>query len=67
MIFPFIKYPSFKGKVRLGKYDKNITSSNYCQIVVIPRNESIKNFISKTNKTVYEFENNIVGNISLKF
>ena len=65
-IVDFNKVPSFKGKVILGKYDKEITASNNSHVVAISRNKAIKEFKSKTNKTVYEFENNLAGNISLK-
>ena len=65
-IIDFNKVPSFNGKAILGKYDKEITSSNNSHVVVISRNEPIKKFISKTNKQVYAFENNIAGNITLK-
>jgi len=65
-IIDFNKMPSFKGKVRLGNYDKAITASNNSHIVVVSKNNPIKEFQSKTNKNVYEFENNLAGNISLK-
>ena len=65
-IIDFNKVQSFKGNVKLGNYDKEITSSNNSHVIVISRNEPIKEFKSKTNKTVYEFENNLAGNISLK-
>ena len=65
-IVDFNKVPSFKGNVILGKYDKEITASNNSHVVAISRNKPIKEFKSKTNKTVYEFENNLAGNISLK-
>ena len=65
-IVDFNKVQSFKGKVKLGSYDKEITSSNNSHVIVISRNEPIKEFKSKTNKTVYEFDNNLAGNISLK-
>ena len=65
-IIDFNKVPSFNGKAKLGKYDKEITSSNNSHVVVFSRNEPTKKLNSKTNKTVYEFENNIAGFISLK-
>lgn len=58
--------PSFKGKVRIGKYDKAITSSNSSHVVVIARNKPVKEFKSFNNNVVYEFKNNVAGNISLK-
>lgn len=65
-IVDFNKVPSFKGKVKVGKYDKEISASNNSHVVVISRNEPVKKFKSKTDKVVYEFENNLAGNISLK-
>ena len=65
-IIDFNKVPSFKGKVKLGKYDKEITSSNNSHVIIFARNDPIKKYNSKTNKIVYEFENNIAGFISLK-
>ena len=65
-IIDFNKVQSYKGKVKFGKYDKEITSSNNSHVIVISRNEPIREFKSKTNKIVYEFENNLAGNISLK-
>ena len=65
-IVDFNKIPSFNGKVRIGSYDKEITSSNNTHVVVLFRNKPVKSFKSKTEKTVYEFENNVAGNISLK-
>jgi len=65
-IVDFNKEPSFKGKVKLGNYDKEITASNNSHVVVISKNDPIKEFLSKTNKNIYEFENNLAGNISLK-
>ena len=65
-IFDFNKTPAFNGKVRIGTYDKEITSSNSSHVIVISRNKPSKEFDSKTNKHVYEFENNVAGNISLK-
>ena len=58
--------PLYKGKVKVGSYDKEISSSNSSKVVVISRNEPINEFKSKTEKAVYEFENNVAGNISLK-
>ena len=65
-IIDFNKTPSFIGKVRIGFYNKEITSSNSSHVVVISRNKLFKEFKSKTEKTIYEFENNVAGNISLK-
>lgn len=65
-IVDFNKIPSFSNKARVGQYDKEITSSNSSHVVVISRNKVVKTFDSKTNKKVYEFENNVAGNISLK-
>ena len=65
-IIDFNKVPSFNGKVKIGKYDKEITSSNNSHVIIFARNDPIKQFKSKTNKIVYEFENNIAGFISLK-
>ena len=65
-IIDYNKSPSFKGKVRIGKYNNEISSSNNSHVIVISRNGPIKKLISKTNNTIYEFENNIAGNISLK-
>ena len=65
-IVDFNKVPSFNGKVRVGSYNKEITSSNSSRVVVISRNKPIKEYKSKTDKLVYEFENNVAGNISLR-
>ena len=65
-IVDFNKTPSFNGKVRIESYDREITASNNTHIVVISRNKPVKEFKSKTDKTVYEFENNVAGNIALK-
>ena len=65
-IINFNKVPSFNGKVRMGSYDKDITASNSSHVVVISRNKPVKEYQSQTNKTVYEFENNVAGNIYLK-
>ena len=65
-IVDFNKVPSFNGKVRVGFYDKEITSSNSSHVVVISRNKPLKQFKSKNDKDVYEFENNVAGNIALK-
>ena len=65
-IIDFNKTSSFSGKVRIGFYNKEITSSNSSHVVVITRNKPVKEFKSKTEKTIYEFENNVAGNISLK-
>lgn len=65
-IVDFNKVPSFNGKVRVGTYDKEVTSSNNSHVVVIARNKPLKQFKSKNDKDVYEFENNVAGNIALK-
>ncbi len=65
-IVDFNKVPSFNGKVRVGTYDKEVTSSNNSHVVVIARNKPLKQFKSKNDKEVYEFENNVAGNIALK-
>lgn len=65
-VVDFNRLPTYKGKVRIGSYDKEISSSNNTHVVVISRNEPIKSINSKTNKVVYEFENNVAGNIALK-
>ena len=65
-IVDYNKIPSFNGKVRIGSYDKEITSSNSTHVVVLSRNKPLKTFKSKMGKTVFEFENNVAGNISLK-
>ena len=65
-IVDFNKVPSFNGRVRIGSYDKEVTSSNNSHVVVVSRNKPIKEFKSKNNNTVYEFENNVAGNVSLK-
>ena len=65
-IVDFNKVPSFNGKVRVGSYDKEITSSNNGHVVVISRNKPVKEFKSNTDKLVYEFVNNVAGNIALR-
>ena len=65
-IVDFNKTPSFNGKVRVGTYDKEITSSNNTHVVVVSRNKLARQFKSKTDKVVYEFENNVAGNVALK-
>ena len=65
-IIDFNKLPIFNGKVRIGTYDKEITSSNASHVVVISRNKPLKSFKSKNDKTVYEFANNVAGNVALK-
>ena len=60
------KSPSFIGKVRVGSYKNEITSSNSSHIVVLSRNKPCRNFISNNSQTIYEFENNVAGNIYLK-
>ena len=62
----FNKEPSFDGKVRIGSYDKEITSSNNTHVVVLSRNNPRRVMNSKNNKQVFEFENNVAGNIYLK-
>ena len=65
-IADFNKVPSFNNVAIVGNYDKEITSSNNTHVVVISRNKPVKEFKSKTDKVVYEFENNVAGNIALK-
>lgn len=65
-IVDFNKQPSFSHPVRVGSYEGQVTSSNSTHVVVIGRDKPIKEFQSKTGKTVYEFENNVAGNIALK-
>ena len=65
-IVDFNKTSSFKGKVRVGSYDKEVTASNSSHVVVVSRNKPVKEFASKDNQVVYEFENNVAGNIYLK-
>ena len=65
-IIDYNKTTSFNGKVRVGTYDKEITSSNNAHVVVVSENKPEKEFKSKTDKVIYEFENNVAGNIYLK-
>ena len=65
-IIDFNKAPSFKGKVRIGCYDKEIASSNSTHVVVVSRDKPLKEFKSNNDKVVYEFPNNVAGNIALK-
>ena len=65
-IVDFNKEPSFDGKVRIGSYDKEITSSNNTHVVVLSRNNPSRVKNSKNNKQIFEFENNVAGNIYLK-
>ena len=65
-IMDFNKAPSFKGKVRIGCYDKEIASSNSTHVVVVSRDKPLKEFKSNNDKVVYEFPNNVAGNIALK-
>lgn len=65
-IVDYNRIPSFNGKVRIGSYDKEITSSNNTHVVVISKNKPLRTLKSKTGKTVFEFDNNVAGNISLK-
>ena len=65
-IVDFNKEPSFDGKVRIGSYDKEITSSNNAHVVVLSRNNPSRVKNSKNKKQVFEFENNVAGNIYLK-
>ena len=65
-IIDFHKAPSFKGKVRIGCYDKEIASSNSTHVVVVSRDKPLKEFKSNNDKVVYEFPNNVAGNIALK-
>ncbi|MBO4540834.1 MAG: family 78 glycoside hydrolase catalytic domain, partial [Bacilli bacterium] len=65
-VVDFNKTPSFQGKVRLGSYKGEITSSNNSHVIVISQKEATRCFVSKTGKKVYEFANNVAGNIHLK-
>ena len=65
-VVDFNKVPSFNRKVRIGSYDEEITSSNNTHVVIISKNKPVKEFKSNTEKVVYEFENNVAGNIALK-
>ena len=65
-IIDFNKVPSFNGNVRVGTYEHKITASNDTHVVVISKNKPVKQLKSKTDKVVYEFENNVAGNIALK-
>ena len=65
-IVDFNKNPSFNGKVRIGSYDKEVTSSNASHVVVLSRNNPSNVFNSKNNQQVFEFENNVAGNIYLR-
>ena len=65
-VVDFNRLPTYKGKVRIGSYDNEITSSNNNHVVVVSRNKPVKEFKSKNCKVVYEFENNVAGNIALK-
>lgn len=60
------KKPSFSSKAIVRSYNKEITSANNGHVVVINRDEPKREFKSKTNKVVYEFNNNVAGNIALK-
>lgn len=65
-VVDFRKSPSFSGSVLPGKYNHEITASSNSHVVVIARNTPIREFKSKTDKVVFEFENNVAGNIALK-
>ena len=65
-IVDYNKTPSLNGKVRIGGYNKEVASSNNGHVVVISRNKPVNEFISQNDKVVYEFENNVAGNIALK-
>ena len=65
-IIDFNKTPSFNGKVRIGKYAHEVTSSNDGHVIVIARSKPTRQFESKTGKVVYEFGNNVAGTIALK-
>lgn len=65
-IVDFNRKPTFSGKVRIGTYSGLITSSNNTKVKIISKNPSVNSFYSNTGKTVYEFENNVAGNIYLK-
>ena len=58
--------PSFSGKVRIGSYDGGITASNASHVIVLSAEEPIRQFASSSGKIVYEFANNVAGNIALK-
>lgn len=66
-VIDYNKTPSFNGKVKIGKYNHEITASNNNHVEIYSRNHYIRKFISKTNKEIYEFKNNIAGNVYLKF
>lgn len=65
-IVDFRREPSYQGKVRIGSYDHEITSSNASKVVVIARNPALRSFASKNGKAIYEFQNNVAGNLYLK-
>ncbi|MBP5216774.1 MAG: family 78 glycoside hydrolase catalytic domain, partial [Bacilli bacterium] len=65
-IVDFNKTPSFQGHAKVGSYEKQVSASNNSHVVVMERNQPIKEFVSKTGKTVYQFANNVAGNIALK-
>ncbi len=65
-IVDFRKKPSYFGAVRVGEYEHEISASNSTHVVVVGRNEPVRSFESKNGKKVYEFANNVAGNIHLK-
>ena len=58
--------PSYKGHAKLSNYKGEISSSNNYHVEEVEYNSPINEFVSKTNKYVYEFKNNVAGYISLK-
>ncbi len=65
-IVDFNLTPSFSHKVRVGSYDHVISSSNASKVVAIGREKAVRSFVSESGKTVYEFENNVAGNLYLR-
>lgn len=65
-IVDYRKKPSYLGKVRIGKYEGKISASNAEKVIVIGRSKPIQELQSQNGKTVYEFENNVAGNIALR-
>ena len=65
-IVDFRKKPTFSGHPLIGSYEQQITPSNNSQVVAIAKELPAREFSSKTGHIVYEFENNVAGNIYLK-
>lgn len=65
-IVDYRKSPSFSGHPLVGSYEHEISASNNTQVVAIAKELPARSFSSKTGKTVYEFKNNVAGNIALK-